>query len=398
MIYIFVFLGEFGFELLNWQGVIRKFSQTLADDDKIVCCSRAFVRPLYEFSNAYIDIASVPSFRESLSLAYFAAPPLATSSWDSIAARRFDERVKADLRTYILQRLREEGILPIDPGEKESMQSLAGGYRFIFSSDRYELNGLKFGRPRRGWLGMAAATAVERLRTAFPARTSQLEDIKERILPLFRSVNLMGEANIYAQLDLENNQFVRIQPDLSLADHVARQLAWDVNEPYLLCQTRERPGLLPKSPERLPWPAIHALLAQLAKHVKIVLQSFHTGRQLDSYSEFGAIPNCYRYHCQSFPEQTFLIHHSAHCLFFTEGDFGSHIYVPPFMGRNVTVLAARALYELETAPIDFWNEHVFRFGGQILPLAVEDVFASPQATEALQRRIQARVDDHAFSS
>ena len=29
MNYIFVFLGEFGYELLNWQGAIRKFAGTI---------------------------------------------------------------------------------------------------------------------------------------------------------------------------------------------------------------------------------------------------------------------------------------------------------------------------------------------------------------------------------
>ena len=34
MIYIFIYVGEFGYELLNWQGVIRKFTDNLKDDGK----------------------------------------------------------------------------------------------------------------------------------------------------------------------------------------------------------------------------------------------------------------------------------------------------------------------------------------------------------------------------
>ncbi len=34
MTYIFVFLGEFGYEILNWQGVVRRFAQTIEPGDK----------------------------------------------------------------------------------------------------------------------------------------------------------------------------------------------------------------------------------------------------------------------------------------------------------------------------------------------------------------------------
>ena len=48
MNYVFVFLGEFGYELFNWQGVIRKFSRLVAPGDKIICCSRAHLHLLYD--------------------------------------------------------------------------------------------------------------------------------------------------------------------------------------------------------------------------------------------------------------------------------------------------------------------------------------------------------------
>ena len=67
MIYIFTFLGEFGFELFNWQGVIRKFAQTISPTDKIVCCSRANLYPLYETAAAYIDISEVELFQQNRS-------------------------------------------------------------------------------------------------------------------------------------------------------------------------------------------------------------------------------------------------------------------------------------------------------------------------------------------
>ena len=41
MNYVFTFIGEFGYELLNWQGAIRKWVNLYKKDiDKIVICSR----------------------------------------------------------------------------------------------------------------------------------------------------------------------------------------------------------------------------------------------------------------------------------------------------------------------------------------------------------------------
>ena len=41
MIYVFSFLREFGYELLNWQGTIRKWATLHKQpEDKIIICSR----------------------------------------------------------------------------------------------------------------------------------------------------------------------------------------------------------------------------------------------------------------------------------------------------------------------------------------------------------------------
>lgn len=387
MIYVFVFLGEFGVELLNWQGVIRTFRKTLAAGDTIVCCSRASVYPIYEFCDAYIDIGAHPDFQASRSLAYFAVPPTAASGWDTLAARRFNRTLKERLQRFILDQMEDKGIRPA-AGETP---------RFVFSSDYTILNGLTFGRRRRGIAGLGLATLLEKMRAwsvpdASPAGSSAADWLEQgkdgflaqaRRLPGLRGLDRSREASIYELPDLAANTYVRIQPDLALASAVQARLGWDLNEPFLLCQTRQR-SIVRRSPETLPWPSIQMLLESLATRMRIVLITFHTGRQLDSYSDFGALPNFYAYTCRSFTEQAILIHFAAHCLFFTEGDFGSHIYVPPLMGRDVTVLAAASMYALPTAPIGFWNHQVFRFGGQILPRSVEDIFSSPQATEALR--------------
>lgn len=401
MIYVFVFLGEFGVELLNWQGVIRKFKRTLNPDDRIVCCSRASVYPLYEFCDAYIDIGDVPAFQHSRSLAYFAVPPAAASGWDTVAARRFNERLKDELRAIIHLRLLDQDFVSADCDGGPGVENGRPACRYIFSSDYHQLSGLTFGHPRRRLPGMLLATALESLRSILPAQVSPLENAKDLLAAFRRSRDQYNGSHIYGQMNLANNEFVKLQAGATVAGAVSRAsggaipgsvadcLGWALDEPYILCQTRQR-SIVRRSPEPLPWETILALLQQLARDIKIVLLTFNTGRLLDSYSEFTAAPNCYRYACRSFPEQACLIEHAAHCLFFTEGDFGSHIYVPPLMGKDVTVLAAASMYALPTAPIAFWNEHLFRFGGQILPSTTEAVFASPQATEAWRRGILAR--------
>lgn len=381
MTYVFVFLGEFGVELLNWQGVVRKLRPTLAEGDRVVCCSRASLHPLYESCDVYLDIADVPRFRQSRAMAYFALPDPA-SSWDSLAARRFDKALKTDLRRYILEALAQR---PDFVGDDD--------IRFVFSSDKTIINGLTFGRSRHGPVGVILATLVEQLRKTFPASIDHLEHVKRHFYTLFRSWDRNREANIYDLLDLDNNCFVRIEPDFAFLPAVRSRVGFDLSEPFVLCQTRQR-DIGQRSPDRLPWPAIWQLLETLAGEIKVVLLDFDTGRWLDSYSAFAplsAARSCFHlYPCRSFPEQAILVHFARHCLFFTEGDFGSHIYVPPLLGRDVTALAPASVYALGTTPITFWNEHVFRFGGQIIARRAEDVFASAETVNAFTAELRAR--------
>jgi hypothetical protein len=207
-------------------------------------------------------------------------------------------------------------------------------------------------------------------------------------LETFRSLDRSSDANIYELLDVGNNYFVRIRPDETLRPVVAERLGWDLSQPFVLCQTRQR-RTMQRSPDLLPAEGMQQLLTILGQNMRIVLLSFQTGRWLDSYSAFDELPNCTLYQCRSFPEQAVLASSARHCLFFTEGDFGSHIYVPPFLGRDVTAIAPASVYRLGTTPIDFWNTHVFTFGGQIHARSAEDVFACETSIKALSAAILA---------
>ena len=72
MTYVFVFIGEFGYELFNWQGVIRKWaSENKKDGDEIVVCSRKGLDLIYEdVCDYYIDISNLSSFKSVVADCY----------------------------------------------------------------------------------------------------------------------------------------------------------------------------------------------------------------------------------------------------------------------------------------------------------------------------------------
>jgi|GEM_PF-1902659 len=362
MIYIFVFLGEFGFELFNWQGVVRKFAATISSDDEIICCSRANLYPLYETATAYIDISEVELFQQGRAAGYWVLPTR-TRIPDPIKLWASERKLKAALKSFILNQLRTTNKI-----------RLHDSYRFIFSCDKHTINGCDFGRSKPP-IRLGLSTVYWRLKLTFSAYNEQIDKLKLYLYKFLSIDHTRREGDIYDQLDLSNNIFKRIEPELMVLNKVEEKLGWSLTKPFVLCQARQR-DIPQASEDSLPGEKLEQFIETLAGEVNVVLLSFNTGRWLDSYSSFENYPGCSYYHCSSFPEQACLIHFAKHCLFFTEGDLGSHTYVPPFMGKDVTVVAPHSVYQLVSAPIDFWNQEVFRFGGQMLPRTSEDVFSS----------------------
>lgn len=326
MLYVFTFFGEFGYELLNWQGVIRKFSKTISPSDRIICCSRANLAPWYESCAHYIDITEFSLFQNSQASCYYAIIP-GSNDHNSQENRTFDRKLRAEAKQYVAQRipesLRPKGFL----GQRR--------IRYIFSSQLFEMNGCRLGCNREQFA-------------------------------------VGGEGDIYDRLDLGNNEYSKIKPDLSKSADIESRIGFSLKEPYILVQSRTRDVVI-KSDTEVPK---ENLIRKLAETTRVVLLAFSTGRKNDSYSRFKDSPGATIFECRSFVEQACLIHFARKCVFFTEGDFGSHIYVPPFLGKNVLAIAPSSIYKLETTPIDFWNRNVFRFGGQIIPRISEEVFES----------------------
>jgi hypothetical protein len=318
VVYVFTFLGEFGYELFNWQGVIRKFAATIAATDRIVCCSRAMVHPLYEKADLYVDISAAPLFKRSRACCYSAT--IGVGAPRRRLNRAFDSALRASLRSFIASRIRSA---------RPEWTTSASDIGYLFSSRKTVVRGFAFG---------CDADRIEQ------------------------------EADIGAHLDRGSNHYVRLRPDLRVRAEVERRLGFSLSQPYVLVQTRRRRV----GPASDPLPTTK-IVGRLARQQRVVCLTFETGRRMDSFSRFDPTADCVDYSGSTFPEQACLIHFARRCVFLTEGDFGSHTYVPPFMGKDVVAIAPRSVYEPWRGTIDFWNREVFRFGGQIIPHAAEDL-------------------------
>lgn len=320
---VFVFLGEFGYELFNWQGVVRKL-QANRPNDRVVCASRGRVALLYPGAD-YVDIGDVEMFRESVASGYFAVMPDETLPQGAPENAAYDAELREVLRREITARLRDRlgrvGFLRL------------GRLEFVFSSQRTRIDGCLFGADRI----------------------------------LFGTSPLEGD--IYGRLDLGNNRYERLEADLSRRADLEARLDASLGEPYVLVQTRRR-AIWRRSTAVVDDLRI---VEALARESPVVLLEFGEIRRDDSYSSFEGGAGVRRISVSGFAEQSCLVHHARSCVFLTEGDFGSHIYVPPFLGRDVHAVAPRDVYDLGTTPIAFWNESVFRFGGSIHPIVAEEL-------------------------
>jgi hypothetical protein len=329
-IYVFTFLGEFGYELFNWQGVIRKFATQLPDSSEIVVAGRKDLDAFYETASMYIDISDYEPYRQSIAAGYFALPPdiLRRHFPPSPRELAFDAELKDSLIRWLGQKI----------------GSTKKRIEFIFSSELSAFPGCNFGVDRHYYA-----------RRGHPGRIYSAPEL------------------------LENNKYKRIDPDPKIRAHVEEKLGFGLEQPYFLVQSRRRQigpqaGLIIRD---------DLLIEELSRRIVTVVLSFTTGRLMDSFSKVMLDGDddrrVVRYPVESFREQGCLIAHADKCIFVSEGDLGSHTYLPPFMGKDVIVLASEGVFDLPSAPIDFWNRYVFRFGGQMIPLKAESLFESPNS-------------------
>ena len=331
-VYVFVFLGEFGYELLNWQGVVRKFAQCLPPSSRIVVGGRKGLQPFYETAAQYIEIDDVPQYRDSFAAAYFGMTPQESRRHRPPTREQFEH----DLR---LRRAIEEHI-------RRTLKIRGQRVEYIFSS---QLNAL--------------------------------EDCVFGVDPRFYGIPGYHGA-IYASLNLANNAYSKIQADTRTKSRIEAKLGFALEEPYVLIQSRRR-VVGPQSAGELD---ARPLVEEFARHYRVVYLLFSTGRYLDSGSR-ASLDAVTTYEAASFLEQSCLIAHARHCVFLTEGDLGSHTYLPPLLGKDVVVVTSRNVFSRRSAPVDFWNRNVFRLGGQMIPWPSETLDSSEEIRRAAARLI-----------
>ena len=314
MVYVFIFLGEFGYELFNWQGLVRKFKKTCNKSDKIVIGGRAGMDIWYPYADLFIDISSDLFFKNSRADCYI--------SYDLNSPYKMEtlDEIKASVRAYVESKIEQLKFY------KES----GSRAEYIFSSDLNKLNGIYFGQWKK----------------------------------FFSIYDGEGhKQNLYEKINFDSNK---------LRKKIEDTLKMNLSESYVLFQGRKREINI-RSTYVIP---IESLIKKIAEKINVVILNFDTGRAWDSKSEFPNIPGCRTISISSSQEQAILIKYAAACIFSTENDFGSHIYVPPFMGKDVLAIASEDVYKIGTTPIDFWNNNIFKFGGKIIPFVSENIFNS----------------------
>lgn len=318
MTYAFVFTGEFGYELFNWQGVVRKWvAENKKSNDKIVICSRAGLESIYEFADHYINISQVESYNNTVADCYRGyvweeRDDLEFDDWPIIGSgpvyNKLVDQIKLDIQSYT-----NKTVTNID--------------RWIWSHDYEEINGCHFGHGGP------------------------------------------GGGSIYSDGKfLPNNQYVKIKLNNvnEIKSKLQKQIDINLDKPFILCQTgyRAGAGYTRKSKVKVD-------INFNNETMPVLFLNFNSGRYWDSTSKFNN--KHHSYSCTNFNEQACLILLASKCIYTTEGDFRSHTYIPPMLGKDVHVIASREVLQLPSAAVNFWNNYIFKFGGQMSTTEYEQI-------------------------
>jgi len=321
MVYVFTFIGEFGYELLNWQGTIRKWvKENKKEDDKIVICSRKGLDLMYEFADYYFDIYKLESLQNVVGDCYTSyvfinntGPHLDRKQWKITRTGKHIDEIKQDVKQLVT-----------------SSVSNYDDIDWTWSCDYRVMDNCHFGLERPG-----------------------------------------GKGGIYNngsnQLDFNNNVYAKLFPHNSSIKKVESKLGFSLDDDYILCQTGFRKGY-ELSKVRIDH---NPIIEKLKKECKVVLMDFKTNKLNDSFSNFDS--NYKTIQVEDLKEQSVLISNAKRCVFFTEGHLRSHTYLPPMFGKDIEVVAAKDIFSFTEAPLEFWNKNVFTFGGQMISKPYEDI-------------------------
>lgn len=312
---VFVFTGEFGYELLNWHARIRKFVSNNPDVDYIVCSTKA-VKALYPESYRFIELDSLYLFKNGIADTYF--------------VRRMGFK-KDDLFDTLIAILRR---LQIKRYVKQKITLKSSEIKFIFSDQYNVINNQKFGATR--WA------------------------------PRFFIFRKRRFDSIYDSLPYEENEYQKLTPSSEAIEWAKNSLKnLGVTQNFIVLQTADRRHFLKK--RRLQPKSSH-LIEHLRENLPIVEIEFLSIRITDTLS---VSDNRQVIHCENLDSQIAIISMAKFAIFFSDGDFRSLNYVPPFAGKNVYSINSSSI--VSNSAINLWNEKVFKFGGSCIPLTLESI-------------------------
>ena len=140
MIYVFTFIGEFGYELINWQGTLRKWAkENKKEGDKIIVCSRKELDIMYETADYYFDISDLESMQIVVAECYLSyvfvdgtGPHLPRNEWKIQREGKHIDDIKTEVKNLVKEHLKNNAV------------------KWVWSCDFQNIDNFTFGCPSPG--------------------------------------------------------------------------------------------------------------------------------------------------------------------------------------------------------------------------------------------------------
>lgn len=319
---IFVFTGEFGYELLNWQGKIRKFAKQ-NPDAKLIAVSKQACELLYRDSTSlFLPLDDAEVYKKSYADRYFSHASsykyknVFTEIFDSLWAIIFRRKIKSYLKSNW-------------PTSREYPDRP----KYVFSDSVNNFDDIKFG---------AARTRFSRFFWGNP------EDI-------------------YTSLPVQDNIYINLQQNLSSDELVSANNATHSDLPIMIIQTAARDRII-RSTDDIDEDSV---IKEISSIWNVILLEYRSTRYSDTQGIFEN--NTYqKIQIENLAQQIAVMSCASVCVSFTHGDFRSNTYVPAFAGMKSIVITDEST--LQNSAVEFWNDHVF--SGKIIPI----IYNSSQST------------------
>lgn len=300
-ILIFCFLGEFGYELLNWQGKIAHLSKNFPGLDVVIVGKQA-TSVLYPQGISHFAIDHLPRYKASNARGYFA------SISNSQIGLVFDSVFSVLLRLQIRKAFRQSGQLPSN-----------ARVRWIFSDKETWIERVQFGANRFLFGGTSAL---------------KLGSYKD---------------SIYGNIDLHGNDIGPLKGKCPL------------KESKSILIMRASRDLVSRDSKRV---GVEEVVMGLSSSFPISLMQFESSRLNDTVGAFPSpLPESFPlFKVDTLEEQIEIVSRHRLCIFISDGDLRSHTYIPPLCGKDVIVITTQGILN-QSGYVNLWNEKIFKFGG-----------------------------------